>query len=125
MPKHTPGPWRVGDAGTTVFGPPNGMPAPDRIASMANRGEHTKPNAHLIAAAPDLLAACEAATLALANIGKPGMLSAAQHTLRAAIARATGEASSPLVAPRTGCAACWAGPRDSVDCAQYNVCGAS
>ncbi len=27
--QHTPGPWRIGDAGYTVFGPPNGNPSPE------------------------------------------------------------------------------------------------
>ena len=27
--KHTQGPWRVGDAGASVFGPPNGNPSPE------------------------------------------------------------------------------------------------
>jgi hypothetical protein len=44
---HTPGPWRVGDARRTVFGPPNGNPSPETIADIR------KPcNAALIAAAP-------------------------------------------------------------------------
>lgn len=30
-------PWRVGDAGATVFGPPNGNPAPETVASVRNR----------------------------------------------------------------------------------------
>lgn len=51
---HTPGRWRVGDAGATVFGPPNGNPAPEIIATVRR-----KANARLIAAAPDLLAALE------------------------------------------------------------------
>ena len=49
--QHTPGPWRVGDAGATVFGPPQGLP-PLRIASGCRKAD-----ARLIAAAPDLLAA--------------------------------------------------------------------
>lgn len=54
---HTPGPWRVGDAGMTVFGPPQGLPP----LILASRGKHTpKVNMELMAAAPDLLAACEA-----------------------------------------------------------------
>ena len=51
---HTPGSWRVGDAGLTVFGPPNGQPSPETIATVRSRA-----NAALIAAAPDLLAALE------------------------------------------------------------------
>ena len=50
---YTPGPWRIGDAGHTVFGPPNGSPSPKIVASVAVC------NAHLIAAAPELLEACK------------------------------------------------------------------
>ena len=49
-PQHTPAPWRIGDAGMTVFGPPNGNPSPETVAATRNRA-----NARLIAAAPDLL----------------------------------------------------------------------
>lgn len=34
---HTITPWRVGDAGLTVFGPPNGHPAPEVIAPCKKR----------------------------------------------------------------------------------------
>ena len=51
-PQHTPAPWRIGDAGMTVFGPPNGNPSPETVAATRNRA-----NARLIAAAPELLAA--------------------------------------------------------------------
>ena len=33
--KATARPWRVGDAGTTVFGPPNGNPSPKTIATIS------------------------------------------------------------------------------------------
>ena len=46
----TEGEWRVGDAGHTVFGPPNGKPAPEIIASVRK-----KDNARFIAAAPEML----------------------------------------------------------------------
>lgn len=52
---HTPGPWRVGDAGHTVFGPPNGQPSPETIASGIKRS-----NASLIAQAPAMYAALQA-----------------------------------------------------------------
>ena len=57
MTDHTPGPWRVGDAGHTVFGPPNGDKSPEIIASNIR----SKGNAKLIAAAPDLLATAQLA----------------------------------------------------------------
>lgn len=49
---YTQGPWRVGDAGMTVFGPPNGQPAPEVIANV-----RSKTNSKLIAVAPELLEA--------------------------------------------------------------------
>lgn len=54
-PSYTPytsGPWRVGDAGKTVFGPPNGQPAPEVIANVRKAA-----NSRLIALAPDLASA--------------------------------------------------------------------
>lgn len=64
-PKHTPGPWRLAKSGLTVLagpadpegGYPQGRPVASALpaAPLAERG----PNARLIAAAPDLLAACE------------------------------------------------------------------
>ncbi len=44
--KHTPVPWRIGDAGTTVFGPPNGNLSPVIVAPGLTRA-----NARLIAQA--------------------------------------------------------------------------
>jgi len=66
MSKHTAGPWRVGDAGHTVFGPPNGEPSPETIASVKKRA-----NARLIAAAPDLLNALTHAVVLLHDLN-PG-----------------------------------------------------
>lgn len=51
-PKYTPGPWRIGDAGFSVFGPKRNALATDTVATVRNRA-----NAALIAAAPDLLEA--------------------------------------------------------------------
>lgn len=64
MEKHTTGPWRTGDVFNTVFGPPNGNPSPDTIATVfrGNRG-----NAYLIAAAPELLAQLEKALAVICN----------------------------------------------------------
>jgi hypothetical protein len=55
MSNHTPGPWRVGDAGATVFGPPRKPRLPEIIATCRNRE-----NTRLIAAAPELLEVCRA-----------------------------------------------------------------
>lgn len=52
----TPGPWRVGDAGRTVFGPPNGQPSPETVANV-----HRKANARAIAALPQLIEAARKA----------------------------------------------------------------
>ena len=43
--KHTPGKLRVGDAGHTLFGPPNGNPSPETIA----QGIKNKANAARLA----------------------------------------------------------------------------
>lgn len=57
----TPGPWRVGDGGATVFGPKVGAELPTVIASLTRglAGTETRGNAQLIAAAPDLLRALQ------------------------------------------------------------------
>jgi hypothetical protein len=55
---HTPGPWRIGDAGKTVFGPKTDAPSPVTIASIAPSSrttpEEKQANAQLIAAAPTM-----------------------------------------------------------------------
>ena len=54
---HTKGPWRVGDAGHTVFGPPNGNLSPAIIANVgrgAFASATVKANARLIAACPTM-----------------------------------------------------------------------
>jgi len=58
---HTPGPWRVGDNGATVFGPktnPRTIVTLSKVAMILNE---TRSNARLIAAAPELLDACKLA----------------------------------------------------------------
>jgi hypothetical protein len=63
MTAHTPGPWRVGDAGASVFGPPmtDGSLAfrVSTITASAIPTPTQRANARLIAAAPDLLAALQ------------------------------------------------------------------
>jgi hypothetical protein len=58
--QHTPGPWRLGDAGATIFGPKNGNPCPEMIASVKKRA-----NAEFILRAcnshADLLRLCKQA----------------------------------------------------------------
>ena len=89
--RHTPGPWRVGDAGHTVFGPPNGNPSPETIANVRGRS-----NARLIAAAPEMLEALKSiADGIVMDQSKPydhiDTVLAYQKLARAAIAKATGE----------------------------------
>lgn len=57
MVGHTPGPWRVGDAGGTVFGPKGTGSFPEVVATVMTTHGRKKANARLIAAAPDLLEA--------------------------------------------------------------------
>jgi hypothetical protein len=89
--KHTPGPWRIGDAGVTVFGPPNGNPSPITIARIVHP---EKANTRLIAAAPELLEACKAALDGLSNMTieqyKRGDDRQLRNSLQAAIAKAEG-----------------------------------
>ena len=59
---HTPGPWRIGDAGQTVFGPKTEHAAPVTIAMLPQVSprvgfDERKANAKLMAAAPELLEA--------------------------------------------------------------------
>lgn len=74
MSKHTPGPWRAswlernkrcktGD--WAFFGEQLGSLV--RLRDCAEKNQEAKANAHLIAAAPDLLAACEAVVKTLTD----------------------------------------------------------
>ncbi len=91
---HTPGPWRIGDAGRTVFGAkvPGAMPATvaymPPITPRVDAGER-KANRDLMAAAPELLAACE---LLLGRLDEDEDRNAKWigDTARAAIAKALG-----------------------------------
>jgi len=59
----TSSPWRIGDAGRTIFGPPNGTPSPKTIANVVS----SRADARLIAAAPALLEALKQYQLALTS----------------------------------------------------------
>jgi hypothetical protein len=56
MTKHTPGPW----AAREPNGPGNGWRVGPAWLGEKPWSDETSANAHLIAAAPDLMAACEA-----------------------------------------------------------------
>ena len=62
--KHTPGPWSLGERGMIEAEPRDG-PLSEAVGAVAfvygPFDFHGQANARLIAAAPDLLAACEAA----------------------------------------------------------------
>lgn len=54
MSAHTPGPWRIGDAGRTIFGAPNGSPSPVTVAHL---GKNFRADGPVIAEAPAMLEA--------------------------------------------------------------------
>lgn len=90
-PKHTPGPWMVlppaeweGDDGEWIV----------RSVARCGRGKFSEANAHLIAAAPDLLAALKDADLALDRTGaRPFIVHGVRvgEIIDAAIAKAEGK----------------------------------
>lgn len=73
--KWTPGPWRIGDAGKTVFGPPCGLP-PVIVANcdyqQTKLGGSKLANAKLIALAPELAAEIELVANALHDLCQEG-----------------------------------------------------
>ena len=91
--KHTPGPWQAADDG--IIESDCGTVA--TVHGHENPDDETRPNAALIAAAPDLLAACEQAYEAAAvewmRSGKASPqepMSALMAILAQAIAKAQG-----------------------------------
>lgn len=90
--KHTPGPWKLSGA-NTVHGPDCIVAfvgtADEKVRRFSD--ERQTADAHLIAAAPDLLAACEAAHLLLIFAAGPHEAGAVPAMLRDAIAKAKGE----------------------------------
>jgi len=99
---HTPGPWRIGDAGNTVFGPPTSAISPRTVARIpkvplpckVSEIDENIANAHLIAAAPELLSVLEQCLVAL--IDETGNVPRREYdasvAAREAIARAKGGA---------------------------------
>jgi hypothetical protein len=90
MSKHTPGPWSLHEHESLfVVGPDGNMVADtDMPADRGYRSPQCKANAKLIAAAPDLLAACKAAWL-LMTPKTPGQHNA-YRLLHEAIIKAEG-----------------------------------
>lgn len=87
----TPSPWRIGDAGRTIFGAPNGNPSPKTIARVVS----ARADARVIAAAPEMLEALRLMQAALAqyqllDVRKRFSLSIAHAAAGAAIAKAEG-----------------------------------
>jgi hypothetical protein len=94
MTKHTPGPWKIGAL-------ESGQAAVDGADGSEVTGFISIPDAHLIAAAPELLALCEELLPELACRCDEGFTSRGRHEpnalchyhddLRAAVAKARGE----------------------------------
>jgi hypothetical protein len=90
--KHTPGEWHVnefddleGDHHITVVFKENGCP----VAHLYENGHQTRPNARLIAAAPELYESLDSVLWAIDK--QPDHMEDAIRHARAAIAKALGE----------------------------------
>lgn len=59
MPNHTPGPWIVLNDGLTISEESRRDVIPFEVAKVVDGSNEDRANAHLIAAAPDLLSALE------------------------------------------------------------------
>jgi len=82
--KHTPGPWREGEEGNMRVYGPDGMGEHSGLIAHVFK---SRANAHLIAAAPDLLAAVNAAFDFLGGVDDAADV---RDQLLAAILRAEG-----------------------------------
>lgn len=87
MAKHEPGPWEVVPVPRRSRQEIRAVDGPSIAEVYGYQDEDNVANAKLIAAAPDLLAACCDALAMLEREGS-GFTATAQHTLRAAIAKA-------------------------------------
>ena len=89
--KHTPGPWDVEHETEIIAAEGQRIAEADTRSINFVDGE-ANANAHLIAAAPDLLAACEAAKAIIDCICEEGEADlCVRCVLRAAIAKARGD----------------------------------
>ena len=96
--KHTPGPWRqhpngLGGATTMIWrNDPDQSEGTNKGYAMICKHVHGVHNARLIAAAPELLEALQAALPHLPSVNQDGMIvdSGIKADVRAAIAKATG-----------------------------------
>lgn len=97
MDKHTPGPWHIIKHATPAYSPQFGIYAEGQQNDLAHViNDNAAANAKLIAAAPELMAACEAA-MAFAEghpdrtVGWHDLRLQLCVMLRSAIARAEGK----------------------------------
>jgi hypothetical protein len=94
---YTPGPWQVENGivhiphKTTHGGSYIYITSPITVRTATMTGNENNANAHLIAAAPELLEACELFVTAIETLGKPSIADAGM-AIRAAIAKARGQA---------------------------------
>lgn len=99
--QHTPGPWHVDECRTpngvvyevnsvaVLAGDDEGEPAIVNIAECCDFTDgQAEANAHLLAAAPDLLAACKAARDAIAGIEDDELVDEAKRLIDAAFNKA-------------------------------------
>ncbi len=93
-PAHTPGPWRTAIRRgyiAVMAGPQTATKAVADCRTVDTEHAEAVANCTLIAAAPDLLAACEAAAEHLSSLIESGVPGWAQfNQLKAAIRKATG-----------------------------------
>lgn len=95
-PRHTPGPWRVGNVDRTTPTVLSGGRLIAEVHDLCIPSEHADDvaNAHLIAAAPDLLEACLHALSTVKRWDKTGIPQPTLlRSLRDAIAKAEGGAA--------------------------------
>lgn len=45
---HTPTPWRIGNAGKAIFGPPTGNPSPETVADLSHTISARANAAHIV-----------------------------------------------------------------------------